>query len=315
MSADEGTLALLSLLPREYDVWADGAVARLAEQRVLGGTHDLATAQETAAAIVGKRLPDRHRTPGQHIFRVVDRGAPVGHVWFSVAGSAAFVYDVHPVARSAEILAAVEGVARGLGARLAQINVFDHDHALDAATRALGYVPSATQMRLRIPASRELQPSALPEVATTPMTPDSFARFERETVEAYADDLTRAHLASAADAPAHSRAELNAMMPAGLATAGEHFLDVAVDGSAVATLWLSITGSSAFIADITVRQDARRRGNGLAVMLAAELYCADLGAGLIRLSVFGFNAPARALYDRLGYARVEELRHKALPDS
>ena len=53
----------------------------------------------------------------------------------------------------------------------------------------------------------------------------------------------------------------------------------------------------------------RRRGAGVALMRAAEEWAASVGVSKIELHVFPHNAPALALYEKLGYER-EGLRRR-----
>jgi len=56
-----------------------------------------------------------------------------------------------------------------------------------------------------------------------------------------------------------------------------------------------------FVADIAVAPGVRRRGVGAALLHAAEDFAAGQGLPYLALSVSSFNAPARRLYQRLGY--------------
>lgn len=58
---------------------------------------------------------------------------------------------------------------------------------------------------------------------------------------------------------------------------------------------------SAFVYDVEVDAAARGKGYGRGLMLAAEPYARDRGAGVLKLHVFGSNTVARGLYESLGY--------------
>lgn len=62
---------------------------------------------------------------------------------------------------------------------------------------------------------------------------------------------------------------------------------------------------------LIVAHARRRQGIGRALMEAAEAWARDVGVSKLELSVFAHNAPAIALYERLGYER-EGLRHRHL---
>jgi RimJ/RimL family protein N-acetyltransferase len=69
--------------------------------------------------------------------------------------------------------------------------------------------------------------------------------------------------------------------------------------------------ASAHVADLglMVARPHRRRGFGRALMEAAEAWAEDAGVRKLELHVFPHNAPALALYERLGYRR-EGLRRR-----
>ncbi len=90
------------------------------------------------------------------------------------------------------------------------------------------------------------------------------------------------------------------MLPDGLGTPGMEFLVAVHDERVVGGLWLARRGS-----------DARGRGVGRALMLAAQDRARDLGALAVGLTVFGPNTTARRLYESLGHlvtARQMQLR-------
>jgi ribosomal protein S18 acetylase RimI-like enzyme len=62
------------------------------------------------------------------------------------------------------------------------------------------------------------------------------------------------------------------------------------------------------VSGIAVRPDARRQGVAAALMTAAEPFARHCGAVKITLRVLSTNAPAIALYERLGYVREGVLR-------
>lgn len=80
----------------------------------------------------------------------------------------------------------------------------------------------------------------------------------------------------------------------------------------VGHLWLAVHDRVGYLYDIEVLPDARGRGLGRASMRAAEDAARDLGADLLRLNVFGHNAVARGLYERLGYDVVRAVHTRTL---
>ena len=96
------------------------------------------------------------------------------------------------------------------------------------------------------------------------------------------------------------------LLPDGVDTSGQH-LWAAYDGDTpVGILWIAVNGPKAFIYDIEVREDQRRRGYGREVLDAGGRAAVDLGATALGLNVFGHNDGALALYERAGYATTEQ---------
>ena len=69
-------------------------------------------------------------------------------------------------------------------------------------------------------------------------------------------------------------------------------------------LWLKLSHASAFVYNIAVEEDQRRKGYGRAIMAAGERWSRDHGAATIGLHVFSHNHGARALYEQLGYVET-----------
>jgi ribosomal protein S18 acetylase RimI-like enzyme len=67
-----------------------------------------------------------------------------------------------------------------------------------------------------------------------------------------------------------------------------------------------VEGLKAFIYDIEVREEQRRRGYGRELLDAGASAAVELGATTLGLNVFGPNDGARALYERAGYATTEQ---------
>ena len=142
-------------------------------------------------------------------------------------------------------------------------------------------------------------------VRLVPMTPARYLSWVPETVGGFAVQQTASGAMPDAEAREYAEREFDKLLPEGLLTHGHHVWS-AYDGDVeVGYLWLRVReqsdGTEAFVFDIAVTPDLRGRGHGRAMMQAAENEARALGATEMRLNVFGHNAVAHRLYERLGY--------------
>lgn len=145
-------------------------------------------------------------------------------------------------------------------------------------------------------------------VRLIPMTTEQYDAWAVHSTAAYAENLARATARTLAAARLRARAIFQQLMPDGLETEGTSLLVVVdEDDTPVGTLWLGphpAKDGAAYVWDLEIAEGHRHRGLGRAAMLAAEQYLLDAGHTEVGLSVFGFNEPARRLYDSLGYGVV-----------
>ena len=101
-----------------------------------------------------------------------------------------------------------------------------------------------------------------------------------------------------------------------------HFFHAIVDedsGAYVGGLWfvLAEEGSARqfFVMDIQIDEAHRRRGYGTQAFLAMEEKAREMDVDTITLHVFKDNDPARAMYEKLGYAGAGGEMAKAVPRS
>ena len=103
-----------------------------------------------------------------------------------------------------------------------------------------------------------------------------------------------------------SRAEHESLLPQGLATPGHHLWSIkrTPDRQAVGMLWVheqKTPAQAAYIYNIEIGAEHRRKGYAEKAMLLLEDEARRMGLHTIRLHVFGHNAAARPLYEKLGY--------------
>jgi GNAT superfamily N-acetyltransferase len=173
-----------------------------------------------------------------------------------------------------------------------------------------GFVARATNMALPLdgvigdPGDLELRP----------MTPEEFDVYMADSVESYTAELASAGM-SAEAARRQSNEQLAELVPDGLASPGQHFFAAVVGDTHVGRLWISTQREMAFVYDIAVHEDQRRKGYGEAIMNAGAIWSRDRGHAALGLNVFAHNPNARALYDKLGYRVTVDFRTYDLPDA
>jgi N-acetylglutamate synthase len=85
------------------------------------------------------------------------------------------------------------------------------------------------------------------------------------------------------------------------------------EGEPVAIARLSLDGDWAGLSAVEVDPSCRRQGLGTAITLAACAQARRLGAGRMFLQVEKENAPARALYARIGFRDSHEYHYRVAP--
>lgn len=297
----------------EFAGWSAQSVDFFTQQQVDAGSAPEDDARRDAERIFAEQMPDGLDTPDQHFLRVVADGEPIGDVWLRVRERSTevegYLFDVAvlPAARGRGLgratMLAVHDHARSLGATVMRLNVFGHNAPALALYASLGYTVSGATMQRTLDES--MPPAAASAVVLRDMTPEEYAEFRPRLEEDYAANIAASGAMPLEEARTKSVEDLDRLLPEGLASSG-HRLWTAYDGTeAVGTIWVQLQhrpgGLHAFGYELEVREDLRRRGYGRAVIEAAFRACQALGVSSVGLSVFGFNAGARRLYDDLGF--------------
>ena len=210
------------------------------------------------------------------------------------------------------VLDALLDALRERGEQSLVVDAATGDAVLEAALHGRDTRLVATQMLLDL-----ASPVPPPErVTLRPMTGAEFAGYRDQLVTAYAQDMIDAGaFTDPAASLAASEQSTVELLPDGVDTSGQH-LWTAYDGrqvtDSVGILWIAVDGPKAFIYDIEVREEQRRRGYGREVLDAGARAALDLGATTLGLNVFGHNEGALALYERAGYATTERTFRIAL---
>ena len=141
-----------------------------------------------------------------------------------------------------------------------------------------------------------------------PMGASSYEAYVDAAVARYAEDNVASGRWPRAVASERSRAAYAAILPKGLQTPDTHLLEIKDEEShqTIGSLLFAVVGRdgerSAFVYDLHVLPQFRRRGYATSAFEALETIVRDLGLSKIGLHVFAHNAEAQALYAKLGYA-------------
>ena len=152
----------------------------------------------------------------------------------------------------------------------------------------------------------------------TPMTPAEFDAWLAETIPDYARDKVANGQWTEAESLARARSETEGLLPHGLATARHHLWTIRAqpDGASIGTLWLAEQQLGArriaYVFDFRIAAAHRRQGHASRAFIAMEDQVRALKLEGVSLHVFGHNAAARALYERLGYATTSLMMFKPL---
>ena len=152
--------------------------------------------------------------------------------------------------------------------------------------------------------------SIRPMVRLLPMENAVWEAWRVASIAAYAADMVRVGSWPQESAEERAAALFASVVPDGRDTAGHEFRSIVTDsGDAVGALWFAaevdVGHGTAFIWDIAIDPAHRGRGYGRAAMDELEPLARSLGYDTIRLHVFGDNAVARGLYQRVGYTETD----------
>ena len=145
-------------------------------------------------------------------------------------------------------------------------------------------------------------------VQLVPMSAAAYGDYVEAAVTGYADENVASGRWPQDGALARSRADLEESLPQGLDTPGNHLFEIRADDAGVTVGFLCFEVrekhglSTAFVFDIEVDEEFRRRGYATAALRELEPLVRDLGLSGINLHVFAQNEAAQALYGKLGYA-------------
>jgi len=146
----------------------------------------------------------------------------------------------------------------------------------------------------------------LETIDLVPFTQEQFDAWLPRAIAEYAHEHVSTGRWSEAESIEKSRAEHERLLPQGPATPGHRMWSIvrAGDHQPVGLLWIQVQDKPtprAFIYNIEIDPEFRRRGYARQAMTRLEEEARRLGLGSIGLHVFGHNTAARPLYEELGY--------------
>jgi ribosomal protein S18 acetylase RimI-like enzyme len=145
-------------------------------------------------------------------------------------------------------------------------------------------------------------------VDLVPMTEDQFHFYLGFGIASYAHESIRAGNVVPDLALKAAERQFENLLPDGLDTPDQHLFSIrdTAQRKGVGYLWFGVRdeGGRRFAAlyDLLIFEAYRRQGYGTAALHALEDQVAAQRLDEIRLHVFGHNHPARALYEKMGYA-------------
>lgn len=149
------------------------------------------------------------------------------------------------------------------------------------------------------------------------MNVEQFSAFAHASVADYAAEKVNSGQWAEDQSLELSRKNFEELLPQGLQTPDNYFFCVLDEHAAtVGALWIGVKEfagrRAAYVYDIWIAPDFRRRGHATRALLAAEHEARRLGLSGIGLHVFGHNVAARTLYEALGYRATNINMFKSL---
>lgn len=151
-----------------------------------------------------------------------------------------------------------------------------------------------------------------------PMQESEYQIYIRDVIDGYATEQVEAGAWLADRAKERARAEIEELLPAGLATPNQYLYHLVTkeEKAPVGVLWILLRERNdqkeAFIEDIVIFDTFRRRGYAKQALSALEELAKGMGINKIRLQVFGHNLNARDLYEKCGFQTINIYMEKQI---
>ncbi|GCE14015.1 putative N-acetyltransferase YdgE [Tengunoibacter tsumagoiensis] len=144
----------------------------------------------------------------------------------------------------------------------------------------------------------------------TPFTEPEFEHYLSYAVKEYGEEIAKSGHRSAEAAQTQARQQYQELFPQRLESPDQYIFSIEDDsiGQKVGLIWFGVMRQGekkrAFVYDVRIQPEFRRRGYGEQAFILLEEKVRALGLHEIGLHVFGHNQGARALYQKLGYAET-----------
>lgn len=150
-----------------------------------------------------------------------------------------------------------------------------------------------------------------------PMTQAEYEKFLDFMVTDYANEKVKSGNWPADQAMEMSKGEFQKLLPEGVNSKDQYLYSIVDDGQHVGGIWFAARAgesgkSSAWIYNLWIEDEFRRKGHASQAMLALEDEVKKVGLDTIGLHVFGHNQSAYALYQKIGYDTTNIIMSKKL---
>jgi ribosomal protein S18 acetylase RimI-like enzyme len=148
-----------------------------------------------------------------------------------------------------------------------------------------------------------------------PMDERTYSAWRAASQREYAAEKVKAGNWKAQDAERLAAEAFDALLPNGRDT-GDHEIRAMVNdaGERVGHVWWTLedreAGRVAFIYDIAVDPNHRRRGYARLALAEIQTWAREHGCAGVMLHVFGYNTPARELYRSVGFEETNVIMLK-----
>ncbi|WP_237324242.1 GNAT family N-acetyltransferase [Vibrio penaeicida] len=156
------------------------------------------------------------------------------------------------------------------------------------------------------------------QVSLKAMDSASFSEYLKIVIPSYASDNVKSGRWEQSEALERSKEDYALLLPEGLNSENNFLFNVVenTNGTDVGYIWVKVEThihtKSAFIYDVGIYKEYRRKGYAKSALHCIEKVAAELGATSLGLHVFNHNSAAQALYSSIGYQVVSHNMKKVI---